>query len=287
MSHDELYQAILMRRSVRRYDRTPLDEPTLAQVRAIVAGVRPLVPGNQFHALLRELPPGADPVRELGGYGRIVNPPHYLVPYVVGERHALTDLGCRAEQIAVRLAAMGIGSCFIGCLGREEAVRARFGLPEGARIAALLTFGRPARGAGGRTVNSLMRAAVGASKKRPIPSIFFAETFDRPALPPQPIAPLIEAARHAPSAVNAQPWRFLWHGGQLHLFVKRHNLSYGQGASAQYNLHDGGLCMGNVLLALEALGMEGHWVLYESHERELPPHPARLMPLARLCLAQR
>lgn len=287
MSHDELYQAILMRRSVRRYDRTPLDEPTLAQVRAIVAGVRPLVPGNQFHALLRELPPGADPVRELGGYGRIVNPPHYLVPYVVGERHALTDLGCRAEQIAVRLAAMGIGSCFIGCLGREEAVRARFGLPEGARIAALLTFGRPSRGASGRAVNSLMRAAVGASRKRPVPSIFFAETFDRPALPPQPIAPLIEAARHAPSAVNAQPWRFLWHGGQLHLFVKRHNLSYGQGASAQYNLHDGGLCMGNVLLALEALGMEGHWVLYESHEREIPPHPARLMPLARLCLAQR
>lgn len=287
MLYDELYQTILARRSVRRYDRTPLDEPTVAQVRAIVAGVRPLVPSNQFHAVLRELPPGADPVRELGGYGRVVNPPHYLVPYVVGERHALTDLGCRAEQIAVRLAAMGIGSCFIGCLGREEAVRARFGLPEGARIAALLTFGRPSSAAGGRTVNSLMRAAVGAGKKRPIPSIFFSETFDHPALPPQPIAQLIEAARHAPSAVNAQPWRFLWHGGQLHLFVKRHNLSYGPGPSAQYNLHDGGLCMGNVLLALEALGMEGHWVLYEGHEREIPPHPARLVPLARLCLAQR
>jgi len=38
---DELYRAIVARRSVRRYDSTPLDEPTLARVRAIVAGVRP------------------------------------------------------------------------------------------------------------------------------------------------------------------------------------------------------------------------------------------------------
>lgn len=287
MQHKDLYRAVLARRSVRRYEHLPLDEGALAQVRAIIAAVHPLVPGNRFYAEIKDLRPGDDPTSELGGYGRIVNPPHYLVPYVIGSEHALTDLGYRSEQIAVRLAAIGIGSCFIGCLGREEAVRARFGLPEGARIAALLIFGRPSRAAGGRTVNSLMRAAVGASKKRPIPSIFFAETFEHSALPPQPIAPLIEAARHAPSAVNAQPWRFLWHGGQLHLFVKRHNLSYGPGASAQYNLHDGGLCMGNVLLALEALGMEGHWILYEGNERDLPPHPARLMPLARLCLAQR
>ena len=286
MQNSDLYGAILARRSVRRYERAPLDEGTLAQVRAIIAAVRPLVPGNRFYAEIKDLRPGEDPTSELGGYGRIVNPPHYLVPYVVGSEHALTDLGYRSEQIAVRLAAIGIGSCFIGCIGREEAVRARFGLPESARIAALLIFGRPSGGPGGRLFNTLMRTAVGAKNKRPIEGVFYSESFERSARPPQHLVPLLEAARHAPSADNAQPWRFLWHGGQLHLFVKRRNPRYGPGPNAQYNLHDGGLCMGNVLLAMEALGIEGHWALYEGSEPQIPSHPCGFLPMARLCLAR-
>ncbi len=87
--------------------------------------------------------------------------------------------------------------------------------------------------------------------------IFFRDTFDTPAAPHPELEPFIEAARNAPSAVNAQPWRFLWHGEQLHLFVKRNNPKYGNGASTQYKLFDGGICMGNVTLALEALSTGG------------------------------
>jgi nitroreductase len=269
---------------VRRYDRARLDEDTLAQVRQIVSGARPLIPDNRFQALLRDASADEDLVSSLGGYGRIVTPPHYLVPTMTGERYLLEDLGYRTEQIAVRLTVLGIGSCYIGSLGREAAVRSRFALPEDARIGAFLVFGLPSATWGGRAVNTLIRAAAGATSKLPAESLFFRDGFDNPALPPPELAPLIEAARHAPSAVNAQPWRFLWQDGRLHLFVKRHNPRYGRGAPAAYRLFDGGICMANVTLALEALGIEGQWVTYEGREREVPAHPASLQPMATLLL---
>lgn len=280
-----LYRAILARRSVRRYDPTPLTEEALGQVRALLAEVVPLAPENRCQLRLFDVSSGSDLVRALGGYGRVVNPPHYILPYGSGERLLLADLGFRAEQVAVRLAALGLGSCFIGCLGREEAVRAHFSLPAEARAAAFLVFGRPSAAAGARAFNAAMRASTGATRKLPAERIFFSDTFAHPATPPDDLAPLIEAARRAPSAVDAQPWRFLWHDGRLHLFVKRRNPRYGLGATREYNLHDGGVCMANVSLALAALGRAGRWLLYDGTEATAPEHPAGLAPLARLVLA--
>lgn len=277
-----LYQAILARRSVRRYDRTPLKEAKLAQVQEIVSGVKPLVPDNRFEVLMHNVSAVEDLVATLGGYGRIVSPPHYLVPYLIGTAHPLEDLGYRTEQIAVRLTRLGVGSCFIGSLSREAAVRGRFSLPKEARVGAFLVFGLPSRALGNRAVDAMMRAAVGAANKLSTERLFFRDTFETPTKPPPELAPLIEAARHAPSAVNAQPWRFLWHGEHLHLFVKGHNPKYGRGATAYYRLFDGGICMANASLALDALGMKGLWTMYEGTEPDIPPHPHQLQPMARL-----
>jgi hypothetical protein len=38
--------------------------------------------------------------------------------------------------------------------------------------------------------------------------------------------------------------------------------------------------MGNVLLAMQALGIEGRWVLYDGDEPVIPKHPDTLEPLA-------
>ncbi len=281
---DRLYRAILARRSVRRYDNTPLSDALLAEIGEMARNVWSLVGDNRFEVLLKSTA-GIELTAALGAYGRIVNPPHILLPYATDEEHVLEDLGYRAEQIAVRLTAMGLGSCFIGALGREEAVRAYLGLSEGARTAAFLVFGRPSEALAGRAVNRLMRLSTGAGNKLSADRVFFQGSFAAPSAPPAGLAPLIEAARNAPSAVDAQPWRFLWQGGRLHLFVKRHNRRYGRGPAADYRLHDGGTCMANVSLALAALGLGGGWQLYEGGERDIPEHPPELQPLARLTLS--
>lgn len=284
---NDLYQAILARRSVRRYDKNLLDRDILGQIQTIASGVPPLVPVNRFEAPARDVQPEENLVESLGGYGRILTPPHYLVPYIVGEEHPLVDLGYRVEQIAVRLTLMGVGTCYVGSLRREAEVRERFSLPAKARIGAFLAFGWPSTALSGRTFNTLMRRTVRATSKLPAARIFFQDTFEAPSAPPTTLARLVEAARHAPSAVNAQPWRFLWRAhepNRLHLFVTKNNLRYGRGSGAAYRLYDGGICMGNVALALDALGMAGRWIVHEGPGVGVPDHPTDLEPLATLML---
>jgi len=279
----DLYQAILARHSVRRYDKAPLDETTLAQVREIVAKVKPLIADNRSQVLMRDHVMPED-LAALGPYGRFITSPHLFVPYGVDGKHVLSDLGYRTEQIAVRLVVLGIGSCFIGALPHEEAVCRHFGLPGGARVGAALVFGKESAKLGGRAVNALVSIASTGRTRHPVERLFFQGSFDQPALPPSEIAPLIEAGRRAPSAVNAQPWRFLWCDGCLSLFVTRNNRRYGRGVTRAYRLYDGGICMANIGLAMEALGMAGEWVMYEETNPSIPDYPPDLQPLAKLVL---
>lgn len=279
----DLYQAILARRSVRRYAPQALDEGTLAQIEELAATVVPLIPENRFRVLLRDVAPGQDLVKDLGAYGRLLSAPHYLVPCVEGDACPRLDWGFRVEQLVVHLTAMGVASCYVGSVGREDWVRDRYGLPAGARIGAFLVFGHPADSLGGRALNAAIRRVVGATNKHPPEDIYFDQAFDRPGAPPQELAPLVEAARRAPSADNAQPWRLLWREGVLYLFVRRRNPRYGA-HHQEYRFYDGGICMGNVQLALQALGREGHWEPLADASPGLPDRPDDLQPLARLPL---
>jgi len=120
----------------------------------------------------------------------------------------------------------------------------------------------------------------------PIASLFFSESWDNPGDAPGELTALIEAGRHAPSAANGQPWRFLWEKEQLSLFVARKNPRYPRGYQEDYALYDGGICMANISLAMEALGIKGYWMVYEGREPDVPEHPEDLLPLARLVLGE-
>lgn len=283
MGDPPLYQAILARRSVRRYDAQPLDEATLERVLALANSVQPLAPANRFTVRLRSDVVRQDLVALLGAYGRLITPPHALVPYLQGTAHPLTDLGYRVEQIVVQLTVLGIATCYIGTLPHEEQARILLELPADARIGALVVFGRAAKTAGGRALDDLVRSVLGRTKPPALERFFFLERADHPAQPPAQLHPLIEAAIRAPSACNVQPWRFLWCDNRLILFVVRHNPRYGPGAAQQYNLYDGGIAMANITLAMEALEMRGHWQLI-SGESLVPPYPSAWLPLAQLTL---
>jgi hypothetical protein len=95
---------------------------------------------------------------------------------------------------------------------------------------------------------------------------------------------LLGAARAAPSADNAQPWRFLWCDGELYLYVLKQSWRYRLGGTQDYRWYDGGICMANVSLALEALSMAGEWRLVGGLTGEAPACPDELEPLAVLQL---
>jgi nitroreductase len=260
-----------------------LDDSILEQIEQLIQNTRPLSPENTFHALFRDgMLIDQEFITSMGAYGYIVTPPHAMAPYLIGDRFPLIDLGFRVEQIVIQLTRMGIGSCYIGTLSREAAVRNRIGLPHNSRCGALLVFGYPTGTIPGRALNAIFRSVPRGNSRLPVSQIFFDGSFENPSDPPEPLLPILTAARFAPSAVNAQPWRFLWVEPMLYLFVTRLNRKYGRGASQDYRLYDGGICMANVSMALEVLGIQADWDLLYTGMNAFPPHPADLEPLARL-----
>ncbi|MGC9467226.1 MAG: nitroreductase family protein [Anaerolineae bacterium] len=281
----DLYQAILQRRSVRRYRNRPLDKQTLEMVDDIIDHALPLVPENRFRVMRRDVVTGEDLIAAMGGYGRILTPPHYMVAYAIGDRMPLTDLGYRMEQVAVQMVQIGLSVSFIGSLNREANVRVRFRLNSEARTGAFLIFGYAAESAPDRTINAVLRRRSGGGSRLDVEEFFFDSAFDQPTAPPKDIAQLIEAARRAPSANNAQPWRFLWQGDTLYLFLQKENPRYGNNPALQeYRYFDGGTCMGNVKMAMDALNIPGEWNLLKTSRVGVPDHPETLEPLAKLTL---
>ncbi len=281
----DLYGAILSHRSVRRYRDEPLDRNTLAVIDGIVDRVRPLVPENRFRVLRRDVVSGEDLIAAMGGYGRILTPPHYLVGNAIGGKRPLVDLGYRMEQIAVQMVQLGISVCFIGSLGREENVRIRFRLNRESRFGAFLIFGRAAEGITGRTINAVIRLASGDASKQAAGDVFYNGSFERAGVPPKALARIIDAGHAAPSANGVQPWRFLWRDDILYLFLRRRNSRYGSKPALQeYRYFDGGACMANVMMAMEGTDLLGDWVLLEEGQPDVPACPAELEPLAKLQL---
>ena len=280
----ELLRAIFNRRSVRRYDRTALDTGTINQVQHLIESAEPLIPENHFSVQHHDgMLIDNDFISSMGAYGYIVTPPHALAPYIIGNHYPLVDLGYRVEQIVIQLTNLGIGTCYIGTLYREEANRTRLNLPADSRCGALVVFGYPASSATGRTLDSLMRSVPRGNTRLPMKQIFYQGSFDHPAYPPDDLFPLLSAARFSPSAVNAQPWRFLWHDGELHIFVKKYNPKYGRGPGLNYRYYDGGICLANIKLALGTLELKGEWIL-SGKGYEGPDFPNSLEPLAKLVI---
>jgi nitroreductase len=280
----DIYPYILSRRSIRKYDQQQLNTADDARIKIILNTTKSLLSDSKFAVILKSKPKGEDLVEILGAYGRFITPPYYLVPYTRNSKNSLVDLGYHSEQIAIQLWAKGIGSCFIGCLSRQEKVRQLFQLPADAQIAAFLVFGYPGIGFGIGTITDFTKSIMGISARKPVEEIFFQDSFDHPAKPVGFWQKIIEAARMAPSAVNAQPWRFLLRNDELYLFTLRNILKYVLPENQDYCYHDSGLCMANIDLALTSFGQKFEWKLLDG-ELDFADHlPEQLFPLAKLIL---
>ena len=285
MADPILYQTILARKSVRKY-RTDIEARVLGQVQQACALAHGLIPENQFSITLQALQPDRDLTTLLGAYGRLVTPPYVVIPAISGAHNLLIDLGYRAEQIVIALTQLGLGTCFVGTLTHDEEARRLFNLAPDQQHAAVIAFGYPAENLSGVIHNRLVRALSGANNKLPADQLYYENLAESPLSPPPNWAPLIEAARNAPSAVNTQPWRFLGRGNHLYLFAVRHSRRYGKGPGAGYKFFDCGVCLANIHLAMRALDLFGSSRLCSEPDDTLPSYPQEFQPIAEIILGE-
>jgi len=177
---------IRKRKSVRKYDPAPLDAATLEAIRRQIEKVKPLYPEIRYSIEFTNKTKGMFNIKA----------PHYLIFGSEETDGASENIGFIGQQLDLHLSAMGIGTCWLGASKPEE--KEASALPH----IICMAFGRPAE--------PLYRE-LSEFKRKPLSAI--SEGSDS----------RLEAARLAPSAVNAQKWYFVAENGKIHCYRKKAN----------------------------------------------------------------
>ena len=241
-------ETILTRKSVRSYDRRPIDPGTLEKVRAFAEAVQ-----NPFgipvtfvfldakeHGLSSPVLTG-EPLYVAGKVGK--------VPY--GD----VAFGFAMEQLLLYAWSLGLGSVWIGGTMKRELFQQAAGLGAGERMPCISPLGYPAAKRSLR--ETVMRRGCGADSRLSGEKLFFREDFGTPlagkAL--EPWGDLLELVRWAPSAVNKQPWRLVMRDGRFHFYL-RHDRGYIGEAVGDMQKIDMGIALSHFTLAARIKGLE-------------------------------
>jgi len=179
-------EIIRKRKSVRKFDMNPLDDAALEIVHEQVKKLTPLHPDISFSIEIAEKTKGMFNIKA----------PHYLVLCSEEKEGYLENIGFIGQQLDLFLSANGIGACWVGAAKPTE--KTLSALPHVICIA----IGRP---------DEPLYREISGFKRKSLSEI--SEGND----------PRIEAARLAPSGLNAQNWYFIAGGDKIHCYIKKPN----------------------------------------------------------------
>jgi len=179
-------EIIRKRKSVRKYDFTPLDATILEAVRTEIINLKPLYPDIKFSVEIVS--------KAKGMFG--IKAPHYLI--FTSDEHDgyLENIGFVGQKLDLYFSANGLGACWLGASKSGEKLESD--LPH---IIAL-AFGKS---------SEPLHRELSKLKRKPLSAI--SEGND----------PRLEAARLAPSAMNMQNWFFIATNGKIHCYLRKTN----------------------------------------------------------------
>ncbi len=173
------------RRSVRAYRAEAIDPATLAELRAHMERLTPLIPGAKVEG--RIIPTAH------GSFVQKWKTPHFIAIFSDGTDDGLLNAGFMFQQLDLYAQSIGLGTCWVGLgsLGDDEPI------PEGMKLAAMMAIGLP---------DGVPERTLADFKRKPL-----ADITDR-------ADERLEALRLAPSATNSQPWYVTHEGDTLHIW---------------------------------------------------------------------
>lgn len=175
---------IRKRKAVRKYDLAPLDAVTLEKVRVQIESVKPLYPEIHYSIEI---------VNHVKGMVN-VKAPHYLILRSENADGAYENIGYIGQQMDLFFSGSELGSCWLGMAKPKE--EGKSVLP----YAVSMAFGKP---------DEAVHRELSGFHRKPLSEI--SEGTDE----------RLEAARLAPSAMNAQNWYFIAENGKIHCYRKK------------------------------------------------------------------
>lgn len=226
------YEAIFRRRSVRTYKNEALPQKLFHHILRFQDEILSLDSEISTEWQVINAIEGKCPLK--GHF--LVKAPYYLVLHSEEKPGAARNAGYMMEQMVIFLTMKGIGTCYQGAAKAPALSPDR--VPQ-----IVVAFGyEDENGAGSRKKSVRKPAAELCTWK---------EEGDKSA------KAVLKALIASPSALNGQPWRFVYRRGCFHMFVKKPGLL--DRLTGSLKEVDCGIAMANGVLAAEEMWLDTRW----------------------------
>jgi nitroreductase len=185
----KMNKIIRKRKSIRKYDPAPLDSSIIEKVQEQIENIKPLYPDIRYSIEITNKTKGMFNIKA----------PHYLIFRSEEKDGAYENIGFIGQQLDLFFSESGIGACWLGASKPEE--KEASALPR----VICMSFGKPAE--------PLHRDILDFKRKAPAD---ISEGSDE----------RLEAARLAPSGMNAQNWYFIAENAKIHCYRKKSLLKF-------------------------------------------------------------
>ena len=189
----DLYRTIFKRKSIRKFDLSPLDDIIINKITEHIHNLTPLYADIETEIKIIS----SDDVN----LRSMKKAPHYLALFSDKKEGYLTNLGFMAQQMDLLFSASGIGSCWQGIPNPKGHVKKSSDL----KFIILIALGKP--------LEPLYRDSTSEFKRKPLQKITDIDNADK----------LLEPIRLAPSAINSQPWFFTGNKNVIHAYSNKPN----------------------------------------------------------------
>jgi len=225
-----LYEAILKRKSIRKYKKEVLTEQTLRQIGNFIRKTTALYDTIRVEFRILDHGKGEGELRGLWK----VEAPYYLVFFSEEKEGYERNAGYILEQVVLYLTTKALGSCYLG------AVKVRDLEIPGMKQVMVVAFGRP---------ESVLYRDSATAKRLPLKELCIYKEE-----PDEAMKTILKAARLAPPSMNSQPWRFIVMKDRVMVFMcKEFSLRSAVPSLRQFNV---GIMMCHLALAAEELWLE-------------------------------
>lgn len=237
-----LYEAIFVRKSVRKYKMAPLEDSLMEDILLFANSIPMLFEEN--HVLFEIVDALNEPIKLKGNF--VVDAPYYMNLYASRGQGYLLNAGYVTEQISLYMTTKGIGSCYLGMVKRKEKTIQE----DDTSYDYVLTL---AFGEGEAEVYR----NVEKTKRLPLEDVaIYKENVKKN------MKALVNAGRMAPSSMNNQPWKFVVYNSRIHLFCKKN--SFLTRVLKDLKQIDMGVCIAHLLVAAEELWIDCKMVYMEN-----------------------
>ncbi|WP_105615967.1 nitroreductase family protein [Vallitalea okinawensis] len=195
-----MYNAIEKRISIRKYS-GGIGENLLSKVKAWSENLESLNPDIpvKFH-VVKEGEQVSKYFKSFMDRYMKVYAPHYILVTTEKKDNYLENLGYMGEQLVLKMATEGIGTCWVGSNFKDHVVKQIIQIPQQQQYIIMIAFGKPEN-----PLNSILERKRKALSEISNGRIVSYDT-------------IIKALQIAPSAINSQPWKVKIWKNEIHLY---------------------------------------------------------------------